>query len=242
MAEEKKTTTKATTKKAAPKKAPAKKTTSSATAKKDASASKAAPKKTLDLNAAIKAASLKKEQEKPAKKSLDDIIKHDQEHVKSDKPFDHVEVLRKKMEAQKKLNEDIKASEKDNDIKKKLQELASANLEELEVNAEKEKEAIKEEVSEEFNSQIKELEDTINKLNEQVKERDEQIAVLTNSIVAKANEADLLKEIETLKQEITHTARCPKHRFHECDICIGRRIYKTSFINDKMLRDNGPAV
>ena len=211
MAEEKKTTKKATstTKKATTKKAPAKKatstkaTSSASTKKKSTSVEKEAPKKTtLDLNAAIKAASLKKEQEQPAKKSLDDIIKHDQEHVKSDEPFDHVEVLRRKMEAQKKLNEEIKASEKDNEIKKKLQALTSANLDEIEENVEKEKEAIKEEVSEEYNSQIKELEDKINKLNDEVKERDEQIAVLTNSIVAKSNEADLLKEIEALKQEI----------------------------------------
>ena len=107
------------------------------------------------------------------------------------------------MEAQKKLNEDIEASEKDNDIKKKLQALTSANLEEIEEEAEKEKEAIKEEISEEYNSQIKELEKTIESLNKEVHDRDEQIAVLTNSIVSKANEADLLKEIENLKQEIT---------------------------------------
>ena len=207
MAEEKKTTKKATTtKKPAAKKTTTKKTSSASTVKKAASVENKEPKKaTLDLNAAIKAASKKKEEEKPAKKSLDDIIKHDQEHepVKSDKPFDHVEVLRKKMEAQKKLNEEIKASEKDNDIKKKLQALTSANLDELEESVEKEKENIKEEISEEYNSQIKDLEDKISKLNEEVKERDEQIAVLTNSIVAKSNETDLLKEIEALKQEIS---------------------------------------
>ena len=207
MAEEKKTTKKATTtKKPAAKKTTTKKTSSASTVKKAASVENKEPKKaTLDLNAAIKAASKKKEEEKPAKKSLDDIIKHDQEHepVKSDKPFDHVEVLRKKMEAQKKLNEEIKASEKDNDIKKKLQALTSANLDELEESVEKEKENIKEEISEEYNSQIRDLEDKISKLNEEVKERDEQIAVLTNSIVAKSNETDLLKEIEALKQEIS---------------------------------------
>ncbi|MBO4666970.1 MAG: hypothetical protein J5666_02420 [Bacilli bacterium] len=212
MAEEKKTTKKSTTTKAGEKKAPAKKAT---TAKKPAAKKATATKKTTpsktkessakgtDLTKKIKAASEKKSSEAPAKKSLDDIIKHDQEVVKSDKPLDHVEVLRKKMEAQKKLNEDIEASEKDKDIKKKLQALASANLEELEEDAEKEKAAIKEAVSEEYNSQIKELEKTIEKLNEEVKERDEQIEVLTNSIVSKANEADLLKEIENLKQEIT---------------------------------------
>ena len=106
------------------------------------------------------------------------------------------------MEAQKKLNDEIKASEKDNELKKKLQALASANLEELEENADKEKEAIKEELSEEYNDQIKKLEEKIEKLNDDVKDRDEQIAVLTNSIISKSKEADLLKEIESLKQEI----------------------------------------
>ena len=208
MAEEKKTTKKAPTtakKKAPAKKAPAKKTTTKKEpAKKVAPAKKAQPKTTkADLTAAIKKASSKKEEPK-VKKSLDDIIKHDQEVVKSDKPLDHVEVLRKKMEAQKKLNEEIKASEKDNELKKKLQALASANLEELEEDKEKEKESIKVEISEEYNGQIKKLEATIKKLNKEVKDRDEQIAVLTNSIVSKANEADLLKEIENLKQEINN--------------------------------------
>lgn len=200
----KSTTTKAkstTAKKAAPKKATtAKKTT---TTKPKAKATSTATKSSkLDLTAAIKNASASKKEEPKVKKSLDDIIKHDQEPVKSDKPLDHVEVLRKKMEAQKKLNEEIKASEKDNELKKKLQALASANLEELEENEEKAKEQAKEEVSIEYNNQIKSLEETIKKLNDEVKERDEQIAVLTNSIVSKTNEADLLKEIENLKQEI----------------------------------------
>ena len=209
MAEEKKTTKKATT--TTKKAAPAKKTSSAKTGNKKAPVKKAsepkakepAKKETLDLNAAIKAASAKKKEEQPAKKSLEDIIHHDQEQENNDKPLDHVEILRKKMEAQKKLNEEIKASEKDNDLKKKLQALTSANLEELEENEEKEKEAIKEEISSEYNTQIQSLEETIKKLNEEVKARDEQIAVLTNSIVSKANEADLLKEIENLKQEIT---------------------------------------
>ena len=200
----KSTTTKAkstTAKKAATKKATtAKKTT---TTKSKAKATSTATKSSkLDLTAAIKNASASKKEEPKVKKSLDDIIKHDQEPVKSDKPLDHVEVLRKKMEAQKKLNEEIKASEKDNELKKKLQALASANLEELEENEEKAKEQAKEEVSIEYNNQIKSLEETIKKLNDEVKERDEQIAVLTNSIVSKTNEADLLKEIENLKQEI----------------------------------------
>lgn len=204
----KKTTTSASTKsvkKEVAKKAPAKKATTKSTAKKapaKTAAKKEAPKKEkLDLTAAIKSASAKKKEE-PVKKSLDDIIKHDAEQVKSDKPLDHVEVLRKKMEAQKKLNDEIKASEKDNELKKKLQALASANLEELEENADKEKEAIKEELSEEYNDQIKKLEEKIEKLNDDVKDRDEQIAVLTNSIISKSKEADLLKEIESLKQEI----------------------------------------
>ena len=199
----KSTTTKAkstTAKKAAPKKAT---TTKKATAKPKAKATSTATKSSkLDLTAAIKNASASKKEEPKVKKSLDDIIKHDQEPVKSDKPLDHVEVLRKKMEAQKKLNEEIKASEKDNELKKKLQALASANLEELEESEEKAKEQAKEEVSIEYNNQIKSLEETIKKLNDEVKERDEQIAVLTNSIVSKTNEADLLKEIENLKQEI----------------------------------------
>ena len=230
MAEEKKTTKKAaikttdtkkkaTTKKSATstskksstktvaKKAPAKKTTTKKAPVKKAPAKtvekKEAPKKAkVDLTAAIKSASAAKKEEKPVKKSLDDIIKHDTEQVKSDKPLDHVEVLRKKMEAQKKLNDEIKASEKDNELKKKLQALASANLEELEENNEKDKEAIKEELSEEYNDQIKKLEEKIEKLNDDVKDRDEQIAVLTNSIISKSKEADLLKEIESLKQEI----------------------------------------
>ena len=215
MAEEKKTTKKAapktTTKKTTTKKETPKKASSSSSKKAATSASKKTPVKKetssktskADLTAAIKKASAKKP-EPQAKKSLDDIIKHDQEVVKSDKPLDHVEVLRKKMEAQKKLNEEIKASEKDNDLKKKLQALASANLEELEEDKEKEKETIKEEISEEYNNQIKSLEATIKKLNKEVKDRDDQIAVLTNSIVSKANEADLLKEIENLKQEINN--------------------------------------
>ena len=211
MAEEKKTTKKSTTtKKEVAKKPTTKKTTTAKkpavkkpAAKKPATKPTDASKKKVDLTEEIKAASAKKVEEQPKKKSLEDIIKHDQDTVKSDKPLDHVEVLRKKMEAQKKLNEDIEASEKDNDIKKKLQALTSANLEEIEEEAEKEKEAIKEEISEEYNSQIKELEKTIESLNKEVHDRDEQIAVLTNSIVSKANEADLLKEIENLKQEIT---------------------------------------
>ena len=210
MAEEKKTTKKSTTtKKEAEKKPTAKKTTTSkkpaakTTTKKPASKPAEGTKKKVDLTKQIKEASAKKVEEQPKKKSLEDIIKHDQETVKSDKPLDHVEVLRKKMEAQKKLKEDIEASEKDNDIKKKLQALTSANLEDIEIEAEKEKEAIKEEISEEYDSQIKELEKTIENLNKEVHDRDEQIAVLTNSIVSKANEADLLKEIENLKQEIT---------------------------------------
>ena len=210
MAEEKKTTKKSTTtKKEAEKKPTAKKTTASkkpaakTTTKKPASKPAEGTKKKVDLTKQIKEASAKKVEEQPKKKSLEDIIKHDQETVKSDKPLDHVEVLRKKMEAQKKLKEDIEASEKDNDIKKKLQALTSANLEDIEIEAEKEKEAIKEEISEEYDSQIKELEKTIENLNKEVHDRDEQIAVLTNSIVSKANEADLLKEIENLKQEIT---------------------------------------
>ena len=220
MAEEKKTTkktattaTKAKAGSTAKKKAPAKKasapkkvaakksTTAKSASSSKTSATKKAPKD--DLKAALKKSSVKTEEPK-AKKSLDDIIKHDHEVEKSDKPLDHVEVLRKKMEAQKKLNEEIKASEKDNELKKKLQALASANLEELEEDKEKEKAIIKEEVSEEYNNQIKSLEQKIKKLNQEVKDRDEQIAVLTNSIVSKANEADLLKEIETLKNEISN--------------------------------------
>ena len=223
MAEEKKTTKKATATKVPTKKTDFKKpVTKKATTKKPSTSTSkkttAKPKsetKPRDLTKEIKEAATKKEEVKPVKKSLDDIIKHDQEVVKSDKPLDHVEVLRKKMEAQKKLNEDIEANDKDHDIKKKLQALASANLDELEADVEKEKEAIKEELSEEYNSQIAELQKTIERLNQEVKDRDEQIAVLTNSIVSKTNEADLLNEIENLKQEINNLKEGTKEEVKE---------------------------
>lgn len=201
MAEEKKTTKKATTtEKVETKKATTKKSIETKPAAKKAATTAAPksadkPKAKIDLTAAIKASASKKEEKHQEKKSLDEIIKHDNEDHKNDKPLDHNEVLRKKMEAQKKLNEEFEAKEKSNDIRAKLQALTSN--EDIEVKE-------YENVEIESNDQVKELEEQIEKLNNEVKDRDEQIMVLTNSIVSKTNEAELLKEIEQLKLEITN--------------------------------------
>lgn len=188
MAEEKKTTKKETVKKTTTEKTATKKV-----ATKTATKTESKPK--IDLTAAIKASASKKQEKPQEKKSLDEIIKHDNEEHKNDKPLDHNEVLRKKMAAQKKLNEEFENKDKASDIRAKLQALTSN--EDIDT---KEYEPIQIE----SNDQVKELEDQIEKLNNEVKDRDEQIMILTNSIVAKTNEAELLKEIEQLKLEITN--------------------------------------
>ena len=125
------------------------------------------------------------------KKSLEDIPKSEDGLLADEKPSDHVAILRKKMEAQKKLKENANP-------------LVAAAVEENKLDE-----------NEVLNDKIKKLEETIAMLTDEVKDKDalinkqdleikdksDQIIILTNSIVSKTNEADLVKELELLKKE-----------------------------------------
>ena len=130
------------------------------------------------------------------KKSLNDLPKSEDSLLADEKPTDHVAILKKKMEAQKKLKENSKANPLDLNPLNVLDDNASND-------------------DNNYQDQIKKLEDTIAMLTDAVKEKDalinkqdleikdkgDQIVILTNSIVSKTNEADLLKELDLLKKE-----------------------------------------
>ena len=121
------------------------------------------------------------------KKSLDDLSKKEENLLADEKPLDHVAILKKKMEAQKKLKEnkdsvlDLNIVDNDNDLNeqiKKLEETISLLTDEM-----KQKDAI------------------INQQDLEIKDKGDQIVILTNSIVSKTNEALLAKQLEDLKKE-----------------------------------------
>ena len=126
------------------------------------------------------------------KKNIDDLPKNEDGVLADEKPSDHVAILRKKMEAQRKLKENA------NPLEKTLVEESEPT-----------------DGNDLLNSKIKQLEETIAMLTDEVKDKDalinkqdleikdksDQIIILTNSIVSKTNEADLVKELELLKKE-----------------------------------------
>ncbi len=108
--------------------------------------------------------------------------------------YDHKEILRKKMDAQKKLNEK-NLDEKQSVLPKPLPKLedimGSADLEEDLVNEELEN--LRKE-NERLNAEVKSL-------SEDVSIKEEKILVLTNSFVGKSNELELSRELEELKKQ-----------------------------------------
>lgn len=138
------------------------------------------------------------------KKSLEDILKEKEENKQEVVPqeeehYNHVEILRKKREAQMKLNEELKAKEnKDADIKAKLQAKALENSyddkEESEVSEADESLVARIAQLEEDNArlastidslgeELKNKDDLINKQDMELRDKIEKITILSNSIV-----------------------------------------------------------
>lgn len=128
------------------------------------------------------------------KKTTEEVVRHEDALLADEKPSDHVAILRKKMEAQKKLKE----NQNSNQLEFNPLELHTDNNNESQLN-----EIISklEETINLLTGEVKEKDALINKQDLEIKDKSDQILILTNSIVSKTNEADLVKEIDLLKKE-----------------------------------------
>ena len=128
------------------------------------------------------------------KKTTEEVVRHEDALLADEKPSDHVAILRKKMEAQKKLKE----NQNSNPLEFNPLELHTDNNNESQLN-----EIISklEETINLLTGEVKEKDALINKQDLEIKDKSDQILILTNSIVSKTNEADLVKEIDLLKKE-----------------------------------------
>ena len=123
-----------------------------------------------------------------SKKKVHEEVKAEDGLLADEKPTDHVAILRKKMEAQKKLKEnplsnplDLDTNEEDNSLNEKIKKL--------------------EETISLLSDEVKQKDLVINNLDYELKDKSDQIMILTNSIVSKTNEEDLVKEIDSLKKQ-----------------------------------------
>ena len=130
-----------------------------------------------------------------AKKKLNNELPKTEEGLLADeKPTDHVAILKKKMEAQKKLKENASNNPLELDPLTNIN--SSSNDKELEEQIKKLEETIAM-----LTDAVKEKDALINKQDLEIKDKGDQIVILTNSIVTKTNEAELLKELDLLKKE-----------------------------------------
>ena len=113
--------------------------------------------------------------------------------------FNHVEILKKKIQAQKKLNEDVSQ----NPLKVQISEESEKIAFELDQDNK-----ILEEDNRHLNTEIEklkleneDLKKKVEDLVDNVNQKDEKIIVLTNSMVGKSSEVELAKELEVLKKE-----------------------------------------
>ena len=220
----KKTTSKKATKKASTakksttaKKAPAKKASTTKTT------TKKAPAKTTTKKTEVKVELLKTKPLDETKEDLvlkennteneEKVVEEKKEPVikitpKTDLPrtedlmmkddFNHVEVLKKKIQAQKKLNEEVSQ----NPLKVQISEESEKIAFELDQDNK-----ILEEDNRHLNSEIEklkieneDLKKKVEDLVDDVNQKDEKIIVLTNSMVGKSSEVELAKELEVLKK------------------------------------------
>ncbi len=221
----KKTTSKKATKKASTakksttaKKAPAKKASTTKTT------TKKAPAKTTTKKTEVKVELLKTKPLDETKEDLvlkennteneEKVVEKKKEPVikitpKTDLPrtedlimkddFNHVEVLKKKIQAQKKLNEEVSQ----NPLKVQISEESEKIAFELDQDNK-----ILEEDNRHLNTEIEklkieneDLKKKVEDLVDDVNQKDEKIIVLTNSMVGKSSEVELAKELEVLKKE-----------------------------------------
>ena len=108
--------------------------------------------------------------------------------------YDHKEILRKKMDAQKKLNE------KNLDEKQSVLPKPLPKLEDIMGSADLEEELVNEEL-ENLRKENERLNAEVKSLSEDVSIKEEKILVLTNSFVGKSNELELSRELEELKKQ-----------------------------------------
>lgn len=215
--------TEETKKKATTKKVASSSKTSStkkATSKTTSKTTKKAPTKTASKKATTTEAKKKSPVKKEVKEVVENVVVEEKVQVKNElndlmklldskkssqkvnKPsgsldeqeFNHKEILKKKMDAQKKLNEK-NLDEKQSPLPKPLPRLedimGSDDLEEELVNEELEN--LRKE-NERLNAEVKNL-------TEDISMKEEKILVLTNSIVGKNNELELSRELEELKKQ-----------------------------------------
>lgn len=130
------------------------------------------------------------------KSSKNDLPKADDLIMKDD--LNHVEILKKKMQAQKKLNEEVSSS-----IKSSIPDESSKAVFDLDHDnklLEEDNKLLASEI-EKLKFENQNLKDKVTNLEDESQKKDEKIIVLTNSIVGKASEAELAKEIEILRKE-----------------------------------------
>lgn len=113
--------------------------------------------------------------------------------------LNHVEILKKKIQAQKKLNEEVSQNPLKVQITEESERMAMALDEDNKILEEDNKllnselEKLKEE-NDSLKKKVETLEDDVN-------QKEERIIVLTNSMVGKTSEENLAKELESLRKE-----------------------------------------
>lgn len=113
--------------------------------------------------------------------------------------FDHVAVLKKKMEAQKKLREKI--NDDNQLIKPEIPSFeVDNNVIEDKSHLESENEALSSEV-ETLKQENEKLKSEISGLMADITDKEEKLIILTNSMVGKSTEEELAKELELLRKE-----------------------------------------